>query len=160
MIPFRPLLEPEDFICPICGRPVYNKKCLLCNQIFYSKEELPSIDNNVLYLSISTFIGWVGMGYRYHFAFNLKSKEYAAVKVSTKNVESIMKLSTRLVQLLTAEETAMELFSPDLPSHNGTKLDNNIYYVNVQRGDRIFRISVDSDCVSSWPIFEEVINEF
>lgn len=160
MIPFRPLLKPENSICPICGRPIYDKKCLLCNQIFYSKEELPPIDNNVIYLSITPFIGWVGTGPRYHLAFNLKSKEYAAIRVSTKNVESALKMSTRLVQSLTTEEIAMELFSPDLPSHNGTKLDNNIYYVNVQRGDRIIFIAVDDDCVNSWPIFEELINEF
>lgn len=54
----------------------------------------------------------------------------------------------------------MELFSPDLPSHNGIKLDNNIYYVNVQRGDRIIFIAVDDDCVNSLSFFEELINEF
>lgn len=132
-------------------------KRIIFNEI--ANIELPPIDNNVIYLSITTFIGWVGTGPRYHLAFNLKSKEYVAIRVFTKNVESALKMSTRLVQSLTTEEIAMELFSPDLPSHNGTKLDNNIYYVNVQRGDRIIFIAVDDDCVNSWPFFEELINE-
>lgn len=159
MSPFRPLLVNADSKCPICGRPVMDKKCLLCNQVFYAEDELPIIEKDVVYISITTFVGWVGMRYSYHLAFNLATKEYAGVKVFRNNEERTIQLSNDLIRLLTEEQSIKDLFHVDLPSHNGTKFDNNIFYVNVQRGEKIFRIAVDDDCLCDWPIFDKIVKE-
>ena len=132
--------------CPICGRVVDERlaHCWFCHQRFYEQDFLPESNEDVLYITITTFIGWVGSGPIYHIALNVVTKEYSAVKILPENnEESSICFSNRLIELLCKNYN--QLFeNEEVHKNQMVVCDSSEYYVCVMKNDKTIKISVYS----------------
>lgn len=159
--PYRPLPYPENGKCPICGR-VFDEgltHCWFCHQKFYERDSLPESNEDVLYITITTFIGWVGSGSIYHIALNVVTKEYSAVKIQPgNNEESSICFSNRLVNLL-CKKYDLLFQNEKIQKNQLYVLDSSEYYINVMKNNRVFKISIYSFLLKKWPILNKIIDE-
>ncbi len=157
MNPYRPLLLPEDKVCPICDGFVdkSTRLCLSCHQRFWDENNLPILEENIVYISITTFIGWIGNGPVYHMAFNVLTKEYAAIKISEHDEETCITIPQRMVNKL-CDNTA-QLFFVKEPQELICVNDCSSFHVNVQQGKRKFVISIDDFRLGDWPLFKQLL---
>lgn len=159
--PYIPLSYPGNGKCPICGMSVDDKiaHCWYCHQKFYERKSLPEINENVIYVTIISFIGWVGSGPIYHIALNVATKEYSAVKIQPGNgEESSVCFSNQLINLLCKKYN--QLFQNEKIQNNRLVVcDCSEYYVNITMSDKSFRISVYSFLLKKWPILNKIIDE-
>lgn len=159
--PFRPLLMPSEGKCPICGRIIDKSLgcCWYCHQRFYQEENLPNINEDIIYITITTFIGWVGCGPSYHIAINVITKIYSALKVESRtNAESEIILSSRLIKKLCKNYTQL-FHCKEIQENRIQAYDCSIYFVNVQKGERTFQISVYDFLLDKWSLLCKIIDE-
>lgn len=128
--PNSPLSIPTEDKCPICGRIIDRNfdYCWFCHQKFYELGRVPESNDDVLFISITTFIGWVGSGPSYHIAINVVLKDYTAIKVKSGDTkESAIYLSKRLIKQLC--KNYKQLFHcKEIEENRIQANDSSIYY--------------------------------
>ena len=159
MKPYRPIILPNDATkCPHCGRPIISKeRCWLCQMTFCSASDLPPIDPTVLYITIFTFIGWVGVGPTFFIAINTDTKEYAAEMASQKEKRKIG-LPEELVDELVSQSLSGELFNMVFPEDNEIWYDCSSFTISLQKGEVTFEESFRDERLKLWPIIDQVFN--
>ena len=159
-IELRELIHSKFCRCLISNRPTDGEKCILCNRRFHDFPLL-SKDANIVSLSIMTYIELYGItDVCYHITIYLDSKMCSCIKVSENNVESVIKLSKSLINMLTLQDNINELLKGKwIKEIENCLYDGNYYDYIIQQGNKFKRYSVACGFVEYWPLFERITKE-
>jgi hypothetical protein len=146
--------------CQISYRPTFGEKCICCERKFHN---FPSSSNNenIVSLSLLTYIEEFEITDDcYHITILLDSKTCSCIKVSENNVESVMKLSEFLTDILTTQENIYELLRGKwIKELENSLYDGNYYYYIIQQGKNFHHGLVACSFVGYWPLFACIIKE-
>ena len=159
-IELRKMITDNWCQCSISYRPAFGKKCIQCERKFHDFP-LAYRDENIVSLSLMTYLTL----YRttdacFHITIFLDSKKCSCIKVSEKNVESVIELSETLTDMLTTQGNIDELLRGKwIKEIENCIYDGNHYYFIIQQGNKFKRYFVATGFVRYWPLFESISKE-
>lgn len=159
-IELRKMITDNWCHCSISYRPSSGKKCIQCERKFHDFP-LAHRDENIVSLSLMTYTKlYSTTDACFHITILLDSKKCSCIKVSEKNVESVIELSETLTDMLTTQSNIDELLRGKwIKEIENSIYDGNHYHYIIQQGNKFKRFFVATGFVRYWPLFESISKE-